>query len=297
MFPLEFPFIGETLQLNAETRAQLPGEFVELPDGVVHYEFGGLEGGLPVVLVHGFSVPYFIWDPTFSALAKAGFRVLRYDLYGRGYSDRPHLHYDLDLFTRQLDCLLDALGIERPVDLAGLSMGGPIAAGFAVRHPKRVRRLVLVDPVVVSLRPFPAGLKLAMIPGLGELFFSLVGTGQLLKSMAGDFFDSRQVEEFFERYRPQMAYKGFKRAILSSLRNGMLDGAPEIYEALGQQSRPVLFLWGREDRTVPFDHSQIAREAVPQAVFHAIEQAGHIPHYERAEAVNPILIDFLQLPV
>jgi pimeloyl-ACP methyl ester carboxylesterase len=93
-----------------------------------------------------------------------------------------------------------------------------------------------------------------------------------------------------------MSYKGFKRAILSSLRNGMLDGALEIYQALGGQDRPVLLLWGREDQTVPFDHSQFAREAMPQAEFHAIERAGHIPHYERPEAVNPILIDFLQPP-
>jgi pimeloyl-ACP methyl ester carboxylesterase len=104
------------------------------------------------------------------------------------------------------------------------------------------------------------------------------------------------VEGFFERYRLQMSYKGFKRAILSSLRNGMLDDFLDLYKELGKQHRPVLLLWGREDQTVPFDHSQFAREAMPQAEFHGIRRAGHIPHYERPEAVNPILIDFLQSP-
>jgi pimeloyl-ACP methyl ester carboxylesterase len=54
------------------------------------------------VLIPGFSVPYVIWDPTFEDLVEKGFRVLRYDLFGRGYSDRPDAIYDLELFDRQL---------------------------------------------------------------------------------------------------------------------------------------------------------------------------------------------------
>ena len=74
--PIEFFFRGETKELTPEIRANLPGEFVELPDGVVHYELGGQVDGPIVVLVHGFSVPYFIWEPTFKALCEAGFWVL-----------------------------------------------------------------------------------------------------------------------------------------------------------------------------------------------------------------------------
>ena len=63
---------AETEVLDDAARANLPGRFVRLPDGVVHYELGGHELGQPVVLVHGFSVPYYIWDPTYEALAEAG---------------------------------------------------------------------------------------------------------------------------------------------------------------------------------------------------------------------------------
>ena len=87
--PWTFPYLGETEELNDTVRANTPGSFVLLSDGYTHYELGGDENGEPVVLVHGFSVPYFIWDPTFDFLTKSGFRVLRYDLFGRGYSDRP----------------------------------------------------------------------------------------------------------------------------------------------------------------------------------------------------------------
>jgi pimeloyl-ACP methyl ester carboxylesterase len=137
---------GETKDLNKETRNSASGSFIQLPDGVTHYELGGNESGEFVVLVHGFSVPYYIYDPTFNALMQAGFRVLRYDLFGRGFSDRPRTRYNIDLFVKQLADLLDALRVSRPVNLVGLSMGGPITATFTARHPERIKTLTLIDP-------------------------------------------------------------------------------------------------------------------------------------------------------
>ena len=109
MLPIEFPMRGERKRLTAEVRAGLPGEFIQLPDGVTYYQLEVSANGPLVILVHGFSVPYFIWDPTFEALLEANFRVLRYDLFGRGYSDRPLIKNDLALFNRQLVNLLEAL--------------------------------------------------------------------------------------------------------------------------------------------------------------------------------------------
>src|SRR5215831_15233045 len=78
----------EQRELNTETRVHMSGQFAKLSDGYTHYELGGPSDGRVVVLAAGFSVPYYIWDPTFDALTRAGFRVLRYDYYGRGYSVR-----------------------------------------------------------------------------------------------------------------------------------------------------------------------------------------------------------------
>src|ERR1043165_8585200 len=88
--------------LDDAARHFAAGQYVRLPDGMTHYEVGGPDTGRRVVLVHGFSVPYYIWDSTFIALTNAGFRVARYDLLGRGYSDRPDTRYNLDLYDRQL---------------------------------------------------------------------------------------------------------------------------------------------------------------------------------------------------
>lgn len=120
-----FRFRGETKELNEVTRAEAPGDFIELPHGRTHYELSKSNEKQPVILIQGFSIPYYIWDPTFQALSDTGLNVLRYDLFGRGYSDRPRVEYSLDLFVDQLFHLVRELGLGVPLDLVGLSMGDP----------------------------------------------------------------------------------------------------------------------------------------------------------------------------
>ena len=285
---------GETKELNDATRQAAGGSFIPLSDGVTHYELGGNESGKAVVLVHGFSVPYFIFDPTFDFLAKSGFRVLRYDLFGRGFSDRPDTRYNIDLFVRQLTDLLDALRFPLPVNLIGLSMGGPVTATFTARHPERVQSLTLIDPAGArSLAQTPM-LKMIKLPLIAETILGLVGGEPFVQSNAKDFFDLNLVEQFKARYRVQMQYKGFLRAMLSSTRNGMLDSFLDVYKQVGKMDKPVLLFWGRDDKTVAFEHSNDLRTAMPNMKFHVIEECGHIPHYEKPKEVNPILLEFLK---
>jgi pimeloyl-ACP methyl ester carboxylesterase len=288
-----FPFRNESRELNDDTRRMTGGSFVPLSEGVTHYELGNITRESTVVLVHGFSVPYFIYDPTFHFLTQRGFRVLRYDLFGRGFSDRPHAPYNIDLFVKQLGELLDALRLTRPVNLVGLSMGGPITTAFTARHPERVRSLTLIDPAGARAIPETRMLKLVKLPFIAEAILFLVGGEPFVKHAAKDFFDPQLVEQFLEKYRVQMRYKGFLRAILSSTRNGMLGSFLDVYRHVGRMSKPVLLFWGRNDQTVPFEHSSDLCAAIPGLEFHVIENCGHIPHYERADIVNPILLEFL----
>ena len=284
----------EIKELNHETRESAGGAFVQLSNGLTHYELGGNESSEVVVLVHGFSVPYFIYDPTFEFLTQSGLHILRYDLFGRGYSDRPHVDYNLELFVDQLADLLDALRFTRPLNLIGLSMGGLVASAFTVRYPERVNKLVLIDPAGAKSIALTPMLKAAKIPFVAEAVIGLVRSGALVKSIAKDIFDPRLVEHFQTQYAVQMQYKGFKRAILSSIRNGMLESFIHVYAALGKMDKPSLLFWGRNDNTVPLEHSKALCAAMPKIEFHIIEDCGHIPHYEKPDVVNPILLDFLR---
>jgi pimeloyl-ACP methyl ester carboxylesterase len=287
-----FPYLGETEELNETTRAEAPGDFVRLSNGYTHYELGGPKNGQPVVLVHGFSVPYFIWEPTFKFLTESGFRVLRYDLFGRGFSDRPKVRYDIDLFCSQLIELLDALGFEQ-INLVGLSMGGPITSTFTTHYPDRVSKLVLVDPAGAKPVTLSRLLKAVTTPGFGELALGLFGRKHMLDGIASDFYDPENIKAFADKYMVQLKYKGFMRAILSTMRSGMLDSFAEVYQQLGTQGTPVALFWGKNDKTVPFEHHVDICTAIPQAKFYAIDECGHIPHYERPNEFNPILLKFL----
>jgi pimeloyl-ACP methyl ester carboxylesterase len=290
----DFIYRGETKNIDEEVRASAGGAFIRLSDGFTHYEISGDESNadVPVVLIHGFSVPSFIFDPTFAFLSHAGFRVLRYDLFGRGFSDRPRTKYNLDLFVRQLKGLLDGLGFEQ-VNLIGLSMGGAIASAFTVNHPERIRKLVLIDPVGTCPMPLSWMYKAAILPGVSELILGLAGTERMIEGLASDFFDPKHVKRFQDQYRVQMQYRGFKRAILSTLRCKTVDGFPEVYQRLGKLEMPVLLFWGRDDQTLPLEQSRSILSAVPRAQFHILENCGHIPHYERPDELNPILEQFL----
>ena len=288
---MPFPYLTEPHTLTDETRSELPGDFIRLADGVTHYELSGPADAPPVALVHGFSVPYYVWDPTFAALTEAGFRVLRYDLFGRGFSDRPRATYDIDFFDRQLAELVTTLGIASPVNLIGLSMGGPITLTYTARRPGLVESLTLIDPAGFPLST-PWYFKFITLPVLGELFFGLFVGETLFEKLAEDFFDPKNMAEFLDRYRVQMSYQGFRRALLSTMRNGMLGDFSETYRRVGEIDTPILLLWGREDKTVPFAHSQNAVAAIPRAEFHPIANAGHIPHYEQPEVVNRLLLEF-----
>jgi pimeloyl-ACP methyl ester carboxylesterase len=289
---MTFPYLDEIKELDETARRQADGSFISLADGITHYDLGGPENGKPVILVHGFSTPYFIFDNTFEFLVNSGFCVLRYDLFGRGYSDRPRVDYNIHLFVRQLKDLLDALGIKQ-INLVGLSMGGPITASFVNEYPEYVSRHVLIDPAGAKQVSLPWMLKALKLPIFGELAFGLFGSVSMIKSIAADLFDPKAVDHFQTQYKIQMQYKGFKRAILSTMRNGMLDSFYETYTRVGALQKPTLLFWGTNDTTVPFEYSKVILKAMPHAEFHPIENCGHIPHYEKPEIVNPILLEFL----
>jgi pimeloyl-ACP methyl ester carboxylesterase len=289
-----FSFRSETKELNDETRRLTGGSFVSLSDGVTHYELSNSTSENTVVLVHGFSVPYFIYDPTFHFLSQHGFRVLRYDLFGRGFSDRPDTEYNIDLFERQLSELLDALRFTEPVSLVGLSMGGPITATFTVRHPERVDKIVWIDPAGGRPLSFAGLLRFVAKPTIGEFLLDLVGTGSFTRNFASKFVTKELDQNFQEQYFVQLQFKGTRTAILSTVRNQMLEPFLDTYRQVGKLNKPVLLIWGREDTLVLLSQSVDIFGSIPNVEFHIIEDATHIPHYEKPEETNPLLLDFLK---
>ena len=281
----------EHAALDAAARQGVAGKFVTLGDGITHYDIAGPDTGQRVVLVHGFSVPSYIWDSTVTALTGAGFRVARYDEFGRGYSDRPDVAYTADLYDRQLMQFLDSLGWRDKVDLVGLSMGGPVSATFAGRHPERTRSLTLVDPAAGTAGNVPVMFR---VPLVGPVLWQTLAVPTMAAGQLTDFVEPAKWPDWPARYRVQMQYRGFGRALLSTLRENSGRVLDSTYARVGALGTPTLLLWGTQDSTVTIDHADGVRKAIPQVQYHPIERAAHLPHMERTDVVNPVLIGFLR---
>ena len=286
---------GEKISFDDAVKKMDAQKFIALRHGLTHFELDGPQDGTPVVLVNGFSIPLFLWDHTYSVLAEAGFRVLRFDFYGRGFSARPDVEYGPDLFDQQLLDILEALKIKDPIHLIGSSMGGVVSAIFADRHPEQVNKLVLIDPAGM-MAPMTFPMSALKVPLVGEVIMHLLGDIILLPSMKDDLLHPDAFPEYLTLYEPQMRIFGFKRAILSTLRSGMLYNEEAVYRRLGQKNIPILLLWGKEDRVIPLPIGERCHSVLPHANFQIIDQAGHVPHYELSERINPILTDFLKSP-
>lgn len=280
----------EIADMDAEARENAPGQFVELPDGVTHYDIGGPENGQVVVLVNGFSVPYYIWDPTFAALSEAGFSVLRYDKFGRGYSDRPDTTYDGALFERQIADLLDTLAVGSPVDLIGLSMGGAVVARFAANNPGYVRRIVFVDPTNDSWGEPP-------IPRpIGDIVMALRLMPRIAEGQMTDFLYPGNYPDWVDRYRVQMQYRGFRNAIISTIYDFGPEDHRENFARIQGTGIPVMLIWGLQDQTLPVAGAEHV-QAVLDVEYFPVDDSGHLPHIEQAELVNPAIVEFLSTDI
>ena len=283
----------EKIDLNDGIRAMSGRDFVKLSDGYVHFELAGPDEGELVVLVHGFSVPSYIWEPTKFGLVDHGYRVLSFDLYGRGYSDRPKIDYDLDLFVNQIAELTRQVVPGEPFHLVGLSMGGPIVARFTNENPDLVKSITLIAPEVLTVDErdiFPMN-----IPIIGEwVVGAYLVPIHLPQSQLDDFYRPEKFPRWEERYLDQLQYKGYKYAILSTIRNLVKMEPLAEYEKLSELGIPSLLIWGEEDQSVSYEAIVKLLQAMPEIETLFVEDAGHIPHVEKAEIVNPVLIRFLE---
>ena len=109
----------------------------------------------------------------------------------------------------------------------------------------------------------------------------------------GDFFHPERFPDWPQKYRDQLQYKGFRRARLSEIVTNATSDQFDQLVRVGQNSRPVLVIWGKEDMTVNFEESEEMMKVLPQGHLVAVESSGHLPQWERPDIVHPELIRFL----
>lgn len=285
------PFIrnAETELLSDSVRSEAPGKFVRLSRGMVHYELTGPADRPVVVFVHGFSVPSYTWERNVVPLAEQGYRVLRFDMYGRGFSDRPGAVYDRSLFVSQIAELADALELGDELNLVGISMGGAIVGAFAADHPGRVRSVTLLAPFNAPIDIGPLS-----IPILGDYLAYSFYVPDLPDKQITDFVDQEAGREWASRFPDQMRYTGFRQAILSTARSFIQSDPDGDFRAVGAADLPSLLVWGDADKTFPVEQAERVLDALgSNARFELVPDSGHALHYEKPDQVNAVIADFL----
>ena len=278
--------------IGEDARRGVSGHFVRLADGVTHYETAGPDTGRVIVLAAAFSVPAYLSDSLFQRLGRAGFRAIRFDYYGRGWSDRPMVTYDLDLFGRQMAELLDSLGVAGPVDVAGLSFGAAIVTDFADRHPGRVRSLIYIDPVFNTGRQLPPRERSAVAWDIYMVFRG--GSDDMATGQLDDFLHPERFPDWVARYRVQQQFRGTREALRRTrVAIAVAPNQEEQIRRIGEHRWPVLVVWGRQDTGAPFGESSALLAAMPRARLVPVDSAGHLPHLEQPDIVVPAVVQFL----
>lgn len=293
---LVLPFITgniEKEELNSETRALLGESFIELSDGFTHYELKGEKDAETIILIHGNAAPYFTWDYNFDVLVEAGFRVLRYDMFGHGYSDRPNIEaYNRDFYDRQLLELKEKLEIKDPIYLVGTSQGGSICAYFASNHPGKVKKIAFLSPLFDE---FEGKNMLGILKSkfVGEYFMCVLGD-RFLTDPSKVLHREDKKEELIEKLRKQLHYIGKRKAVLANLRGNAINDASIYYEKIKELDISFLLTWGENDKSISQESMNRLCELIPNIKYHQIKDASHLAHYEFSKEINSLLIEFFK---
>lgn len=139
--------------MTSIVRHNAPGDTALIGGRVTHYRLDGAPEQPLLICIHGWTTASYVWEPLRPFLQQKGYRVLTYDLYGRGYSDRPIANHTAGFFVRQLNELLEHLNLnDQPFSVVGYSMGGAVAARFAYERMQQTERLLLIAPAGMAVR-------------------------------------------------------------------------------------------------------------------------------------------------
>jgi len=252
--------------------------------------------GEPVVLIHGLGATKGSFLPTVAALADS-FRLIAIDLPGFGDSVKPlRADYDPAFFARSVVHLLDALGLQR-AHVIGNSMGGRATLELGLRHPERVRRLVMLAPSLAWLRERPwAPLIRLLRPELGLLQITprsvVEAVVHRMLPVAEFSWVRAGVDEFLRAYltpRGRMAFYAAARQIYLEEPHG----AKGFWTRLRGLTASSLFIWGKADRLVPIGFVSHVKRAMPSAR-HVELDCGHVPQIERPAETHAAIAEFLR---
>lgn len=249
--------------------------------------------GAPVLLIHGSGpgvTAWANWRLTIPALSQQC-RAIAPDMAGFGFSQRPaDIRYDLDTWVAQAIGLLDALEIDC-ADIVGNSFGGGLALALAIRHPKRVRRLVLMGSV---------GVPFSITPGLDAAWGYTPSIANMRKLLDIFAFDRTLVSDELAELRYKASIQpGFQEAfgaMFPAPRQNGVDALASLEQDIRALPHETLVVHGREDQVIPLSNSLTLAQWISHSQLHVFGRCGHWTQIEHAARFNQLVANFLTWP-
>ncbi len=249
---------------------------VQLGQYRIHYLVAG--EGRPLVLVHGLGGSADNWLTMVPQFTAKGFHVYALDLLGYGHSDKPDVDYAISMQSDLLLKFLDSQGLQQP-DIAGWSMGGWVAGKFAVDHPQRVRKVMLLDS---------AGLK---YDAVNAVYLRPKTQEELTKMWTVLTPHPQPIPAFFAKDMLR-AMKDEDWVVGRSLQS-MQTGKDILDGKLANVKTPVLLVWGKQDVLTPLSIAEEMHKEMPQSVLYVVDGCGHLAPTECQDRIMPEMQKFL----
>ncbi|MEP2889561.1 3-oxoadipate enol-lactonase [Tateyamaria sp.] len=253
----------------------------DLGDVRLHYRIDGPDDGVPVVFANSLGTDLRLWDPILPLLP-AGLRILRYDKRGHGLSTCPDGPYTMGALVSDAEKLMDLQGFKDAF-FVGLSIGGLIAQGLAVKRLDLMRAMVLSNTgAKIGTKQMwddrIAAVHAGGIEALGDATMERWFSKEYLKTPDLELWRNMLVRQQVE------GYAGCSAAISGS----------DFYATTATLRLPTLGIAGSEDGATPPDLVRETVDLVPGSKFHLIRKAGHLPCVERPEEFANTITDFMR---
>ena len=262
------------------------GNFAELSNGFTYYNIDNRFNENTLVFIHGFSVPSYIWEKTYNSAKEKGFKVIKLDLYGRGFSDNPDLDYTDELFANQVIELLQELQITNATFL-GLSNGGRVISKLADIKPNMVEKLVYVSASSFNNHKNTADKNVSK-DEINEFIknrYPTISSGQL-----SDFKYPENYPLWDDKYEELLKFKGFARALISTVKNH--KNLDLENKEISDSNKKVYTIWGDSDSVVVYnDIKEKLSKLMPNRFEYTVPNSGHLPHIENQIDFERYLFD------
>ena len=234
----------ENIDIN-EFRLNSGYEEVKLSDGITSYKDIGGKNNKVIVLVHGATFGSLAYEEYVDVFVENNYRVITYDQYGRGYSDRIHDDVSIELMERQLKELIDYCEVGEII-LYGVSFGAAVVAKYAANNPEKISFVGYQVPLINSAN-IPM-LSVANIPLYGDLLIRGFLVPGVLKRIEEyeDLLSKKLLDHYIGQFSVKGTEKFFKKFFLGNATGNRL----EDHSIIGNKSIPSYFAYAEDDTEI-----------------------------------------------